>query len=311
MSSGISTRRNCFPAPRSVCPKVAANRASPSPTSWSPNLPDCGRARFFPILLHFAHGTYLAAGHHRPSRAKMVRILTIQLLAVGAACGQSLPATPLFRVARHGASLPEGREAGHARPGRGVVGNRTAAVYESPTTPTTPVLDSRHGRRSPPRRFGGLAKGIKGRKGRDDSGAPLEPFAVVSRSFARNLPCRASPRDGETSPMRNTPIRGKKVRSAPFPFLRVIAKSLGFSLCKAAAPCFGRFRTSVSGMDLLLADVSRKWQSGKMSGTDQQAGSKAQSSAPLTAELVMRCHSSDVRTDSGLRGRVDRSRRLP
>ena len=36
-------------------------------------------------------------------------------------------------------------------------------------------------------------------------------------------------------------------------------------------------------MDPLLIDVSRKWQSGKVSDTDQQAGSEAQRSAPMTA----------------------------
>ena len=223
----------------------------------------------------------------------------MQLLAAGtywgASCGQSSPATPLFRVARHAASLPEGRNSQSCTPragrGRKPDSRRAARISYRP-----------HPSR-PPHRYwipgtvAGLHRGNRAIWRRGSRGAtirvrplPLGPFAIVSRSFARETwHVRLHRETAKHLPCVEYPVSGEKVRSALFPFLRVVANSSP----AFATRCSGRFRPSVSGMDPLLVMTFLE------SGNDQQADSIAQISAPLTAVLVIRCHPSDVRTNGG------------
>ena len=148
----------------------------------------------------------------------------MQLLADGtywgASCGQSSPATPLFRVARHAASLPEGRNSQSCTPragrGRKPDSRRAARISYRP-----------HPSR-PPHRYwipgtvAGLHRGNRAIWRRGSRGAtirvrplPLGPFAIVSRSFARetwhvrlhretakHLPCVEYPVSGEKGSFR-------------------------------------------------------------------------------------------------------------
>ena len=212
------------------------------------NLTSSGPSHALPILLHFAHGcmprSVLRLGRHQPPRAAMVRILTMQLLADGtywgASCGQSSPATPLFRVARHAASLPEGRNSQSCTPragrGRKPDSRRAARISYRP-----------HPSR-PPHRYwipgtvAGLHRGNRAIWRRGSRGAtirvrplPLGPFAIVSRSFARETwHVRLHRETAKHLPCVEYPVSGKKVRLEPFPSFRVAARS--FHCEKPCAP---------------------------------------------------------------------------
>jgi hypothetical protein len=123
-------------------------------------------------------------------------------------------------------------------------------VYEqlaTPTTPNTLVLHSRHGRRSPSRQLGNLAKEIKDR---NDPGEPLRNH--VSKFRARNLACPTSARNRETSPKWNTTVSGKNVHLEPLPSFCVVASAFRCTVFREV-PAIGL------GNGVWLADVSRKW----------------------------------------------------
>jgi hypothetical protein len=140
---------------------VAAGQTASQPSTLCQlvKLTGCGRLHAaFPIPLHFARGRCKGASCAWGSCANGKD--PYHLLHRGASCGWPLPTTPLLRVVRHGASLPEGWDsqlrtprAGH---GRRRDSRRGARIRVAPHALHAQHADvgRPHGRRSPSRQSG-------------------------------------------------------------------------------------------------------------------------------------------------------------